>query len=115
MGKLLAILDLFRKGSSVADPALWKTGQITATSIAALFVAISHIATAFGYSLPIDQSAADAVAGGLVALLNVVLTVTTSKTIGLPPRTSDGDAGGSQPAGDGKPQAQSFDLGNGSA
>lgn len=84
MNKLSAVWALFRKGESVADPAAWKTGQITVTLVASLLLAAAHVAEVFGYALPIDQAAADAVAGGIIAVVNIVLTTATSKTVGLP-------------------------------
>lgn len=86
MNKISALWALFRKGEAVANPAAWKAGQITVTLVAGLLLAAAHVAETFGYALPIDQSAADAIAGGIIAAANVVLTVTTSKAVGLPAR-----------------------------
>jgi len=84
MNKLAALWGLFRQGEAVANPAAWKAGQITVTLVAGLLIAAAHVSEAFGYALPINQSDADAIAGGIIAIANVMLTVCTSKTIGLP-------------------------------
>lgn len=90
MNKLLALFDLFRKGSAVADPAAWKSGQITVTMLAALLFTLGRVADAFGYPLPMDQAAADVIAAGFVALVNIVLTVVTTDKLGLPAKAKPG-------------------------
>ena len=85
MGKLMSIWGLFRQGESVADPAKWKTGQITATILGGVVLAGVHVAKAFGVDLPVDTETATAIGGGVLAVVNVVLTITTSKTVGFAP------------------------------
>lgn len=85
MNKLIALFRVFRRGEAVADPALWKTGQIAATAVTALLVALVQAAAAFGIEVPADENQLTAVAAGLIAVLNILLTVATSKTVGLPP------------------------------
>lgn len=85
MEKLKALFDLFRKGSKVANPAAWKEGQVTATVLAAVILAIVHLMSAFGFAVPIDLNTANAIATGIIAVVNVVLTFTTTDKIGLPP------------------------------
>lgn len=85
IGKLKALWGLFRRGQEVANPAAWKAGQIGVTAMAALLVAALQAAAAFGVAIPADENQVTAIAGGLVALVNVVLTVVTSKRVGLPP------------------------------
>lgn len=86
MGKLAALWNLFRKGDAVSDPAKWKNRQITATMLGGLIFAVLNVAKNFGYDLQIDEGAAEAVAVGALVLVNGVLTFTTSKTVGLPPK-----------------------------
>lgn len=85
MEKLKAILALFRQGNAVADPALWKNRQITATVLAGLILAVINLLAAFGFSIPIDPDTANAVAAGIIGIVNVILTMTTSKTVGIAP------------------------------
>ena len=88
MNKLSALWNLFRQGQSVSDPAKWKNRQITATVLAGVILAIVNTLAAFGYSLPIDADTANAIAAGVIAVVNVVLTVTTTDKIGLKPSES---------------------------
>lgn len=84
MGKLLALLDLFRKGDAVSNPALWKLGQISATMIGGLILAIINLSKVFGYDLQIDAEGANAIGAAILIIVNSVLTITTSPTVGLP-------------------------------
>ena len=83
MNKLMVLFDLFRKGVSVSDPVLWKTRQIKSTVLAAFILAVINVAAVFGYSIPIDTEAANLIAAGIIALVNTVLTITTTNKIGI--------------------------------
>lgn len=84
MKKLKSILALFKQGNSVADPAKWKNRQVTATILAGVILALVHVLSAFGFAVPIDMDSASAIAAGVIAVVNVVLTFTTTDKIGLP-------------------------------
>lgn len=92
MGKIRSLFSLFRKGRMVADPARWKARQIEASALVAVLWAGVQAASAFGVEIPIDGETIDGVAVGLLAVVNWVLTVTTTDKIGLPcePGTEDG-------------------------
>lgn len=93
MGKITALWALFRQGQSVADPALWKTRQITATVLAGVLVALVNVAHAFGLEIPLDMDTANAIAAGAIGVVNLVLTITTSEKVGLiSPVSSELDA-----------------------
>lgn len=83
MNKLMVLFDLFRKGVSVSDPVLWKTRQIKSTVLAAFILAVINVAVVFGYSIPIDTETANLIAAGIIALVNTVLTITTTNKIGI--------------------------------
>jgi hypothetical protein len=83
MGKFAALWQLFKVGNAVADPAAWKRRQITVTALAAVVLALVQVVAAFGYQLPVDPDAASAIAGGVIAVVNVVLTLTTSDKVGI--------------------------------
>lgn len=85
MNKLLALLDLFRKGSRVADVELWKSRQVSSTMIAVFIIAGVKVANLFGINLPMDEDAATAIAAGIIAIVNVVLTYITTNKIGILP------------------------------
>ena len=80
MSKLRNIIDLIRYGGCVADPAMWKKRQISATVIGSLIWAVLGIT---GYDEQIGGETVDAVAVGLLAGVNWVLTIATSKKVGL--------------------------------
>ena len=86
MSKLWALFDLFRKGSVVTDPALWKQRQITATVLLPLLASLVAASKAFGYDLPLTDADLAQLVGGLVVVINLVLTLATSDKVGLPPR-----------------------------
>lgn len=84
MQKLLALLKLFRRGNEVANAAAWKNGQITANVLAGLVLAAAGAAQAFGLGIEVSDADALAMGGGVLAVANVVLTVVTSRKVGLP-------------------------------
>lgn len=84
MNKLLTLLDLFRKGNAVADPALWKSRQIKATLLLPTFGALVAVLRAFGLEVPLDDTQITQLVTGLVVLLNLLLTLTTTDKVGLP-------------------------------
>lgn len=85
MDKIAALWGLFRQGSAVANPAAWKAGQISATVIGGLVLVIVNLAKAFGYDIPISTEGANAIGVAVLVIVNSVLTVTTTTSIGMPP------------------------------
>lgn len=80
-------INVFRKGRSVANPALWKSIDATAAALAGLFASGLAIASALGYSVGIDDSAVQALATGVAGVLYLFHTgvsVVTTDKIGLP-------------------------------
>ncbi len=84
--KAKAALTLLQTGKAVSDPAKWKSRQITATALTGVFWAAIQAAEAFGYALPVDEATVDSVAVGVLALVNWVLTLSTSEKVGLQSR-----------------------------
>ena len=84
MNKLLALLDLFRKGNAVADPALWKSRQIKATLLLPVFGALVAVLRAFGLEVPLDDTQITQLVTGLVVVINLLLTYSTTDKVGLP-------------------------------
>lgn len=82
--KIKAGWALFHEGQAVADPAKWKNRQITATALGAVFIGIVQLAKAFNYDIPLDPGTATTIAAGIISATNFVLTLTTSKVVGLP-------------------------------
>lgn len=93
MNKLANLLNLFRKGAAVSEPAAWKQRQITASMLGALIMAVVGVLGAYGYVLPIDNETALAIAGGILAVINTVLTITTSDKVGFGSGIQQSDSG----------------------
>lgn len=93
MNKLASLFDVFRKGSAVADPELWKNRTALVVALSALFMAIAQVAKAYGYDLGVDQDTATALGGGVAAVVGLWGTFATSDKVGLPPRRESDDSG----------------------
>lgn len=87
MRKLLALLDVFRKGKMVANPVAWKTGQITGSIIAGLLASLIALAKVFGYELPITDDQVIAIGSAVIAIVGLfispAITVASTDKIGL--------------------------------
>lgn len=83
MGKIAALWNLFKAGEQVEDPAKWKGRQITVTAVGGLLLAAVNVSKAFGYDIPVDEHTATTIGAGVLAVVNVVLTVTTSRHVGV--------------------------------
>ena len=84
--KAKVAFTLLQKGKAVADPAKWKSRQITATMLTGVIWAVIQAAEAFGYAIPVDEATVDSVAVGVLASVNWVLTLSTSEKVGMQPR-----------------------------
>lgn len=105
MNKIQALWCLFKQGQVVAEPTLWKNRQITATVLAGVILAAVNALAAFGYSLPIDVETANAIAAGIIAVINVVLTITTTDKIGIEQRSATTSVVVTEENSDGFPEA----------
>lgn len=85
MNKISALWQLFKVGSVVTKPEMWKKRQIDVTVISVLILAIVNVLAAFGYAIPIDTEVANTIAGGILAIVNVVFTLITSDKVGITP------------------------------
>lgn len=85
--KAKVAFTLLQKGKAVADPAKWKSRQITATMLTGVIWAVLQAAEAFGYAIPVDEATVDSIAVGVLALVNWVLTLSTSEKVGMQPRS----------------------------
>jgi hypothetical protein len=84
--KAKVAFTLLQKGKAVADPAKWKSRQITATMLTGVLWAVLQAAEAFGYTVPVDETTVDSIAVGVLAAVNWVLTLSTSEKVGMQPR-----------------------------
>lgn len=81
-----AFVTLFQQGKEITNAKAWKNGQMTA-NLVGLLGALLVIAGGFGYDIHIDEAVLQSLAAGIVAaycVLNTVLSVITSKKVGLP-------------------------------
>ena len=87
MSKLLAFLDLFRKGSAVSDPAVWKNRSALTLALTALILTGCRTAREFGYDIPISETDAATIAAGVAVVVGLLSTYITSEKVGiLPPK-----------------------------
>lgn len=89
MNKLLALLNVYRKGECCANAAAWKNGQITGSILAGLLAAIVAVSKSFGYDLPLTDSQLLSIGTSIVAIvglfINPAITAATSSQVGLLP------------------------------
>ena len=85
MGKLAAFVDLFRKGSEVADPATWKNRAASIVAVTALIYAVLAIGKAYGYVFDISPEDVGGIAVGIVTAVSLLSNFTTSKKVGVLP------------------------------
>jgi hypothetical protein len=90
MNKITAVIDLFRKGSEVANVSAWKSGQISANALALFMLAANAAANAYGHGIALDDATALCIATGVLAVVNVVATNVSSARAGiLPAKATD--------------------------
>jgi hypothetical protein len=93
MSKILALIEVLRKGSSVADPALWKNRSAAAIALAGVLAALIQLAKAYGYELPVPLTHDEllAIAGGVATVVGLFVTYGTSDKVGLLPPKDGAD------------------------
>lgn len=100
--KLMQWLDVFRKGSMVADPKVWKDRAGVTILLAGLIMAAVQLAKAYGYELPVDDETALALAGGIAAAVGLFSNYATSDKVGVlpakPPMEVSAGSGPADPA-----------------
>lgn len=84
MGRLWAILDLFRKGAAVSEPGVWKQRSALTLALTALILAGVKVAKGFGYELPITEADAATLAAGIAVLVGLFSTYATTDKVGIP-------------------------------
>lgn len=85
-GKITALVNLFKVGQVVANPAAWKEGTITVNTIATILAAAIGAATAFGFGIPITPVELNVLSTGILSVIgagNVVMHYITSDKVGL--------------------------------
>ena len=85
MSKLFDMLDLFRKGAAVSEPALWKNRSALVLALTALILTGCRVAKGFGYDLPITETDAASLATAVAVLVGLFSTYATSDKVGVLP------------------------------
>lgn len=81
--KLKLLYDLFHKGKEVSNVETWKLGQVSVNALTVFIVALLQVGSAFGFDVSINNEQVVALAGGILAIANTIITVITTKKIGL--------------------------------
>ena len=103
---IMAFFRAFKAGQSLGNPETWKQAQLLTSAFTGILVGGVGVAKLFGVEVNLDETQAQQIAGGLVALLgvfgvcNYVATIVSTKKIDMLGRTSSetssgGGAGGS--------------------
>ncbi len=90
MNKVTAIFsipEVLKQGKVVANPAAWKTGQITVSILSAFVITILNMARVFGYELPVTDEQVNVISAGIVSFVGLfyvpVTTVASTEKIGF--------------------------------
>jgi hypothetical protein len=87
MNKLILFFDLFRKGSAVTDPKLWKDRTALTLALTGVILAIVKVAGGLGYAIPISETEAATLAAAVAIAVGLFSTFATSDKVGvLPPK-----------------------------
>lgn len=84
LDKLKALYAVFQQGKAVANPDALRNHQVSANMIAGLLFAIVTLLKCFGYDFGIDMQTCADIAVGLLAAINLGITVASSPKHGLP-------------------------------
>lgn len=74
-----AAFDALQKGKRLNNVVAWKNVQIVANMLAAIVVLLR----ALGFDLGLSESDIDTVAGSIVVIINVYLTLATTNKVGI--------------------------------
>ncbi len=98
-----------RTGGAVSDPTAWRKGAVSVNAVAAFLASVLGFATAAGYDLSwVDPTTVATLAGGILALSNILLHVATDARLGLSAGRVAADA--PDPAGYGSRQPADSDT-----
>lgn len=87
--KIVLALNVFRQGSALANPEVWRDRQEATNRLTAVLAGGVALAAALGHPLPVPDAAMGAVATVVVALVglaNSLVHVATTPSAGLPVR-----------------------------
>jgi len=84
LDKLKALYAVFQQGKAVANPDALRNHQVSANMIAGFLFAIVTLLKCFGYDFGIDMQTCADISVGLLAAINLGITVASSTKHGLP-------------------------------
>lgn len=93
--KLALAFNVFRQGSALADPELWRDRQAATNTLTATLAGGVALAGALGHPLPVPDTVLSAVATVVVVLVgaaNSLLHVASTPSAGLPARRQIADS-----------------------
>lgn len=85
MDKFFDLVNLFRKGDAVSNPEAWKDAANAASLLVPLLTAIVKVLGDFGYGLKLTPEQAVSIAGGVVAVVQFVISNISSAKSGILP------------------------------
>ena len=85
MSKIFLFLDLFRKGSAVTDPKLWKDRTALTLALTGVILAIVKVAGGLGYAIPISETEAATLAAAVAIAVGLFGNYATSAKVGILP------------------------------
>lgn len=100
MSKLWALFNVFRRGSALTDPELWRDRAGAANAIVGALAAVVALSAVFGHKLEASNDDLQAIALGVVAIVgicNKLLHVATTEGAGLPPKPEPDNTATVQP------------------
>lgn len=89
--KLLDWIDLFRKGSAVANKAAWANGGNVAALLAPFMLALAKLAGDYGYFIKLDIEQAMSIASGISAVVLFITHNISNKHAGVLPSKLDAE------------------------
>lgn len=94
IAKISAAWKALKAGEELANIKDWKQKQLAINALSAFIVALIGVAKAFGYEIPLVETDINNMAYTfvtIIGLINMYLTVATTKKIGLQPENETKD------------------------
>lgn len=91
MGKVGLFLELFRKGSAVADPKLWRDRAALTIALSAFLLALNAVANWYGYNLGLQESDINTIAATIGIVVGLFSHYATHEEHGILPARADAE------------------------
>ena len=83
---LSELITAMQAGQELENPETWKNRQSTTNAVAVILAGVVIVLRLFGIKLPLDDAQLSVITAAIVGILqlaNLVLTLATSKKVGL--------------------------------